>query len=230
MIYKYLLAFTCALFSLNGASTVIAQVGGIEGLSQEEIESRLAEILSTRPGSNLIEEEGADAAPQNIVEELQVEFDKLDEIKHRDLTKEQRSTMGDLRVRLKAAKKIKKQLTKTPLAKFKANNGTKSEQDFFLIATLDVAAQSNSADIRFSSMSGEVGGTNELYDYIDNTPAGGFRDYRIFGRYVSSELANHAAVLARQDYDASKERERQMIAYIQARQKEMSRVKATRRC
>jgi len=229
-------------------SFVFAQASKKAGPSQEEIERSLAELLpSLEEGSNSLGTEsetpgklGANsneessfkqvASDEDIVAELQAQFDEISKTKRRDLTKEQRNMKSDIGKRLKFAKTINLQLKNTKRTKLAANKGRKSEEDSFVIATIEVAAQSNSADIRFSHVDGQVGATNELYRYLEQTPAQGFRDYRILGRHITGELASQATEAARQEYDAGVEYQQKMIAYIQSRQKEMARIKSSKRC
>jgi hypothetical protein len=236
---------------LSCSSWTFGQASEKEGPSAAEIEKKLSELLNTLPSdepeleksklnSGSESSEGATGGDlpnaeltseqDDIIAAIEAEMEEISQTKRTKQTKEQRLRLAELRARLKIAKTIRQQLVRTGLTKSKLNRGAKSIEDSFVIATIEVAANSDSADIRFAALDGETGCTNDLYKFVEKTPKGGYRDYRIIGRYLSPELASKATDVARQEYDTMKERERQMIAYIQARERHMARVKASRRC
>ena len=243
-----------AVFGIAAVATsnVFGQVSEKEGPSQQEIEEQLKGLLGKIPAEKGELERQPESSPGttpesakkgipsmepsrpertgNVVTDLEQEIEEISKTKRTKQSNAQRLKLVDLKKRLKIAKTIESQLAKTPLAKHKLNRGAKSNEDSFVIAQISVQAKSTTADISFLPLEGEANGTNELYDFLKSTPSGGYRDYRIIGRYRTSDLAQQATEFTRKEYDLQKERERQMIAYIQQRNQRMARIKASRRC
>ena len=72
--------------------------------------------------------------------------------------------------------------------------------------------------------------TNALFDYVAETPEGGYRDYRIISRHKSADGAQTALELARHEYDTMREQEAQFLAYIAERNRQLTALRNARRC
>jgi hypothetical protein len=160
----------------------------------------------------------------DILGELEKKLERIEKVDRTERTNEQRKYLELFRARKQIADTIQGQLSKTKLTKTKQNRGlAKSTEDSFVVARIHVSPRSKTAEITFASVMSEGLGTSELYHYLKHTPAGGFRDYRILGRFAKSEQANVALTQARAAYDAQKENEAQMIAYIKERNRQLER-------
>ena len=220
-------------------------------LTQAEIQAKLSELIKTLPSDQALppvpEDSSSDssetddgeydeksklAQPTNldsndVVAHLEA---AIAELSDRKLSREEGQKLLQLKFELKIAKTIAGQLTKTRLAGGSKSKAKKSTKDSFVITKIEVPPKSSTANITFVSMVGELESTNDLFDYLKAAPDGGFRDYRIVSRHSDSGGAATSLQNTRQEYDLYKEREKQMLAYIAARNKQLAAVKRSKRC
>lgn len=234
--------------SVNGSS--IAQEQAKE-LTQAEIQAQLAEIMKTLPADETSKldtrdsssdssesgseeygekpnlDESNESFEYNVVAELEAAIAGMPD---RKLSREEGQRLLRLKLELKIAKIIAGQLGKTRLAGGSKSRAKKAAEDSFVITKIEVPAKSSTANVTFASMAGELDNTNDLFEYLRAAPEGSFRDYRIVSRHTDSSGAAASLETTRREYDLYKERERQMLAYIAARNKQLAAVKRSKRC
>jgi hypothetical protein len=164
----------------------------------------------------------------NRIDELKA---RIEQVELQSASREKTMLLRKLKAMLRAAKEINGQIeTVRTSREADAKRPERLADDTFVIAKIAVTQQSTTADVTFSLLVGELANANDLFDYLAGTPAGNFRDYRIISRHASLDSAETAIAQTRRDYDAYKEREAQMLAYLAARNSELARIKNSRRC
>ncbi|MEM7454432.1 MAG: hypothetical protein AAF456_08780, partial [Planctomycetota bacterium] len=160
------------------------------------------------------------------IEELVQQIELMEE---RDLDRIEKARLRQLKNELRVATIISRQLERTSLTK--ENSGDKkAEEDSFVIAQIAVPAGSDVADITFTTLTGETAASDRLFDFVRETPEGGYHDYRIVSRHPSFGTAEVALQNVRAEYDSQMEREAQILAYIAERNRQLNALRSARRC
>ena len=213
-------------------------------LTPEQIQASLAELMKTLPedkessfesSESTLESydqttkpaEPEESTANGVIARLE---SSIAELSDRKLDRAEGQRLLQLKLELKIAKTIASQLSRTKLVREKKSRAKKNAKDSFVITKIEVAENSAVADVTFAMMVGELENTDSLFNYLKSTPSGSFRDYRIVSRHADSSGASSSLESTRQEYDLYKEREKQMLAYIAARNKQLAAVKRSRRC
>jgi len=177
---------------------------------------------------HLAQPESNESFQDSRIEELKA---RIAQVESQPTSREKEMQLRKLRLMLRAANEINGQIANVrPKMGTDKKRVQPSSNDVFVIAKILVAPKSTTADVTFSLLQGELANANDLFDYLAGTPADGFRDYRIISRHGSQEQAETAITLVRQNYDAYKEQESQMLAYMAARNAALAKVQTCRRC
>ena len=213
---------------------------------QKEIERKLADLLKKLPGdeglapgeasksasdydSSKNADKSADTtnATTDLIDELN---SRIAELSNRKRNREEGQQLNQLKRELKIAKSIAGQFSRAPLVRERKSQAPKEPTNSFVVAKIFVPAESTVADVTFESIAGEQENVKSIFEFLKTTPPGSYRDYRIVSRHGNAIDAEKALTATRQEYDAQKERERQILAYISERNRQMARVKRSRRC
>ena len=196
----------------------------------------LSDVVPNAEEDTQPEEVPTEAGSEHKVEldflaDLQKRVDDLrNKSKAERLSKIDRQLYSNLKQELKLATMISKQMEKLQFSNRKLKSKDRSDSDSFVFAKIALPQDSREAQITFEPVDGLINGVEVLTKFIHETPAGSFRDYRLVSRHVSNSDAQIDLEHVRQAYDEQKEREKQMIEYIIARNKMLARIQAARRC
>jgi hypothetical protein len=163
------------------------------------------------------------SAATDVIVEIETKINELEQ--QTKLTTEQRAALIQLRKELKQAKIIRQHFKRAKPAK-----EDRAEDDTYVVAKLEVQPSANILDVRFESIEGERDSVRKMVEYVRQTPANGFRDFRIVSRHSTGSDADSALYQVRRDYDLAKQQQEKYLQYIAQQQAALARIAAARRC
>ena len=164
------------------------------------------------------------AEQASIIDSLRTE---LAQLTGRKLSESEQRTRIALLQELKVASTIHRQINRVPISRDEKKKVEPSESDSFVLAKIHVSPNSQEAEVTFEQGEGVNDRVKNILEFLKARPAGAFRDYRLISRHSTNELATDALAATRKAYDAQKERQQQMLAYISQRNKTLASLKST---